>query len=153
MCDTGGFLTDNAKKFSKLVNDEGARVAILTDGDMTGWAIAGEVSDIPRIGISLNTLEKLGVPVEDVAEDLDKDSPHKNKAEKLYDQGLILEKDWEFLTGDEHGRRIEIDNVIGYVGTQRFWNEFILPSFAKLFAKANYNLSPLTEQSISYYHS
>ena len=141
LCDTGGFLTDNAKKFSKLAHDEGARVAILTDGDMTGWAIAGEVSGIPRIGISLNTLEKLGVPVEEVAEDLLEDSPHRNKAEKLYDQGLILEKDWRFLTGGEHGRRIEIDNVIGYVGTQRFWNELVLPSFVELFPKADYNLS------------
>lgn len=54
---------------------------------------------------------------------------------------MILEQDWKFLNSNEHGRRVEIDNVIGYVGTQRFWDEFILPSFAKLFPKANYNLS------------
>lgn len=36
---------------------------------------------------------------------------------------------------------MEIDNVIGYIGTQRFWNEFILPSFAKQFTSADYNLS------------
>jgi len=36
---------------------------------------------------------------------------------------------------------VEIDNVIGYIGTQRFWNEFILPSFAKQFTSADYNLS------------
>lgn len=31
--------------------------------------------------------------------------------------------------------------MIGYIGTQRFWNEFILPSFAKQFTSADYNLS------------
>ena len=141
LCHTGGFLTDNAKKFSKLATKEGARVAILTDCDMTGWAIAGEVRDIPRIGIAIKPLEKLGVPIEEVAENLVKDSPHKTLARKLYYQGLILEQDWEFLNGNENGRRVEIDNVIGYVGTQRFWNEFILPSFAKLFTNGDYNLS------------
>ena len=35
----------------------------------------------------------------------------------------------------------EIDNVIAYVGAERFWNEFILPSFAKLFTSADYNPS------------
>jgi hypothetical protein len=141
LCDTGGFLTDNAKKFSKLASKEGARVAILTDGDMTGWAIAGEVRDIPRIGIALESLEKLGIPIEEVAEDLVKDSPHKSLAKKLYYQRLIPEQDWEFLNRDEHGRRVEIDNVIGYVGTQRFWNDFVLPSIAKKFTSADYNLS------------
>jgi hypothetical protein len=141
LCHTGGFLTDNAKKFSKLASEEGARVAILTDGDMTGWAIAGEVLDIPRIGIALESLEKLRVPIEKVAEDLVKDSPHKTLAKKLYSQGLIPKQDWEFLNNGEHGRRVEIDNVIGYVGTQRFWNKFILPSIAKQFPYANYNLS------------
>jgi hypothetical protein len=141
LCDTGGFLTDNAKKFSKLANEEGARVAILTDGDMTGQAIAGEVREIPRIGISLDTLETLGIPIEEVAEDLDKDSPHKNKAEKLYYHGLMLQQDWEFLNSGEHGRRIEIDNVIGYAGTERFWNEFVLRSFTKLSETVDYNLS------------
>ena len=131
LCDTGGFLTDNAKKFSRLANSEGARVAILTDGDMTGRAISGEVLGIPRIGISLETLQILDIPIKEVAEDLDKDSPHKKSAEKLYYQGLILEEDWEFLNSNEHGRRVEIDNVIGYAGTEKFWNEFILPSFAK----------------------
>ena len=46
----------------------------------------------------------------------------------MYDNGLIPEEDWELLTGGKYGRRIEIDNVIAYVGAERFWNEFILPS-------------------------
>ena len=59
----------------------------------------------------------------------------------MYDEGLIPEEDWDLLTSGKYGRRIEIDNVIAYIGAERFWNEFILPSFAKLFANADYNLS------------
>ena len=59
----------------------------------------------------------------------------------MHDNGLIPEEDWELLTGGKYGRRIEIDNVIAYVGAERFWNEFILPSFQELFDTADYNLS------------
>ena len=45
------------------------------------------------------------------------------------------------LTRGKYGRRIEIDNVIAYVGAERFWNEFILTIFTELFKTANYNLS------------
>lgn len=45
------------------------------------------------------------------------------------------------LRGGKYGRRIEIDNVIAYVGAERFWNGFILPSFQELFDTADYNLS------------
>jgi hypothetical protein len=36
---------------------------------------------------------------------------------------------------------MEIDNVIAYVGAERFWNGFILPCFQELFDTADYNLS------------
>ena len=45
------------------------------------------------------------------------------------------------LKGGKYGRRIEIDNVIAYVGAERFWNKFILQSFQELFSTADYNLS------------
>ena len=54
---------------------------------------------------------------------------------------MIPEEDWELLTSGKYGRRIEIDNVIAYVGAERFWNEFILQSFLDLFETADYNLS------------
>ena len=38
--------------------------------------------------------------------------------------------------------------MIGYIGTQRFWNEFILPSFAKQFTSADYNLSLNREEYV-----
>ena len=66
---------------------------------------------------------------------------HATTAEQMHDDGLIPEEDWEILTSGKYGRRIEIDNVIAYVGAERFWNEFILQSFLELFETADYNLS------------
>lgn len=152
LCYTKGFLTENTKEFSELAIKEGARMGILTDDDFSGWAMAREVPNITRIGIRIDTLERLNVPIDEVVEDLpipknskgDKgycDSKHATTAERMYDDGLIPKEDWELLTGGKYGRRIEIDNVIAYVGAERFWDEFILPSFGQLFPKANYNLS------------
>jgi hypothetical protein len=154
LCYTKGFLTDNAKEFSELATKEGARLAILTDNDFSGWAMAREVPNITRIGIRIQTLERLNVPIDEVVEDLPKPkgsekkvnvdyraNNHATTAEQMYDNGLIPEEDWELLTSGKYGRRIEIDNVIAYVGAERFWNGFILPSFKKLFKIANYYLS------------
>jgi hypothetical protein len=152
ICYTKGFLTDNAKEFSKLATKEGARLALLTDNDFSGWAMAWEVPDIARIGIKVETLEKLNILIEEVVEDLPKpknskgvkgyrDSRHAATAEKMYNDGLIPYKDWKLLTGGRYGRRIEIDNVIAYAGAEKFWNEFILSNFKELFSRVNYSLS------------
>lgn len=154
LCYTKGFLTDNAKEFSELATKEGARTVILTDDDFSGWGMAREVPNITRIGIRIDTLERLNVPIDEVVEDLPKPkgsekkvnvdyraNNHATTAEQMYHNGLIPEEDWELLTGGKYGRRIEIDNVIAYVGAERFWNEFILPSFQELFDTADYNLS------------
>lgn len=154
LCYTKGFLTDNAKKFCELATKEGARMAILTDNDFSGWAMAREVPNIARIGIRVDTLERLNVPIDEVVEDLPKPkgsekkvdvdyhaNNHATTAEQMHNNGLIPEEDWELLTGGKYGRRIEIDNVIAYVGAERFWNEFVLPSFRELFETVDYNLS------------
>ena len=154
LCYTKGFLTDNAKEFTELATKEGARMAIITDNDFSGWAMAREVPNITRIGIKVDTLERLNVPIDEVVEDLPKPkgsekkvnvdyrtNNHATAAEQMHDNGLIPEADWELLTGGKYGRRIEIDNVIAYVGAERFWNKFILPSFQELFETADYNLS------------
>jgi hypothetical protein len=154
LCYTKGFLTDNAKEFSELAIKEGSRMAILTDNDFSGWVMAREVPRITRIGVRIATLERLNVPVDEVVENLPKPkgsekkvnedyhaNNHATAAEQMHDEGLIPEEDWELLTGGKYGRRIEIDNVIAYVGAERFWNEFILPSFANSFVDVDYNLS------------
>jgi hypothetical protein len=123
LCYTKGFLTDNAKKFSELATKEGARMAILTDDDFSGWVMAREVPYVTRIGIRIDTLKRLNVPIDEVVEDLPKprnskgdkgyrDSKHATTAEQMYENGLIHEEDWELLTSGKYGRRIEIDNII-----------------------------------------
>ncbi|MGH9975487.1 MAG: hypothetical protein ACRD8Z_06585 [Nitrososphaeraceae archaeon] len=154
LCYTKGFLTDNAKEFSELATKEGARMAILTDDDFSGWAMTREVPSISRIGIRIDTLERLSIPIDEVVEDLPKPkgseknvnvdyraNNHATAAERIYDERLIPEEDWKLLTIGKYGRRIEIDNVIAYVGAERFWNGFILPCFQELFETADYNLS------------
>ena len=116
--------------------------------------MAREVPNITRIGIKVDTLERLNVPIDEIVEDLPKPkgsekkinvdyhaNNHATTAELMYNKGLIPEADWELLASGRYGRRIEIDNVIAYVGAERFWNEFILPSFMKLFDTADYNRS------------
>jgi hypothetical protein len=154
LCYTKGFLTENAKEFSELATNERARMAILTDDDFSGWAMAREVPNLTRIGIRIDTLERLNIPVDEVVEDLPKPkgsekkinvdyraNNHATTAEQMHDNGLVPEEDWELLISGKYGRRIEIDNVIAYVGAEKFWNEFVLLSFRELFGTADYNLS------------
>jgi hypothetical protein len=152
ICYTKGFLTDNVSEFARLGRKEGAKMAILTDNDFSGWVMSRKVPNITRIGIRIDTLKRLEIPIDEVVEDLPKpknskghrgyrDSKHAAKAEEMYDEGVIPEEDWELLTGGRYGRRIEIDNVIAYTGAEKFWNKFILPSFSELFTADNYNLS------------
>jgi hypothetical protein len=154
LCYTKGFLTDSAKEFSELAIKEGARMAMLTDNDFSGWAMTREMPNITRIGMKLDTTERLNVPIEEVAEDLPRPKSgqkkesvdyrannHATATEQMYDDGLVPEEDWKLLIGRKYGRRIEIDNVIAYVGAEKFWNEFILPSFQELFNTADYSLS------------
>ena len=102
MCYTKGFLTDNAKEFSELATKEGARIVVLTDDDFSGWAMAREVHNLTRIGIRIQTLERLNVSIDEVVEDLPKPkgsekkanvdyraNKHATTAEQMYDNGLI----------------------------------------------------------------
>ena len=70
--------------------------------------MAREVPNITRIGIRIDTLERLNVTIDEVVEDLPKPkgsdkkinvdyhaNNHATTAEEMYDKGLILEKDWE----------------------------------------------------------
>ncbi len=132
LCYTKGFLTDNAKEFTELATKEGARMAILTDNDFSGWTMAREVPNITRIGIKMETLERLNVPISEIVEDLPRPrgsekkvnvdyraNNHATTVGRMYDDRLIPEKDWKLLTGSKYGRRIEIDNVIAYVGAEQ----------------------------------
>jgi hypothetical protein len=96
-------------------------------------------------------LVSISHPINEVVEDLPKPkgsekkvnvdyraNNHVTTAKQMYDNGLIPEEDWELLTSGKYGRRIEIDNVIAYVGAERFWKESVITSFAELFNTADW---------------
>jgi hypothetical protein len=142
LCYTKGFLTDNAKKFCELASSGGGNVAILTDLDMSGLLIAGKVPGIHRIGMTLDTLQALGIPTSEVAEDLSEGvNNHTDAVKKLYLDGIIAEKDWNFLNGGKYGKRIEIDNVLAYVGAERFWQDLVVKEFGEHFPSRDYSRS------------
>ena len=137
-----GFLTDNAKKFCELASSAGGNIAILTDLDMSGLLIAGKVLNIPRIGITLDTIQELGIPISEVAEDLsERINKHADAVKRLYLHGFKPGKDWNFLNGGKCGRRAEIDNVLAYVGAERFWQEIVIKKLGGLFPRRDYRRS------------
>jgi hypothetical protein len=54
---TQGFLTENAIDLAYLASTTGAKVAILTDYDISGIVIAHQVPELPRIGIDRDFLD------------------------------------------------------------------------------------------------
>jgi hypothetical protein len=143
-------LFTNAKKFCELVSNAGGNIAILTDRDMSGLLIAGKVLDIPRIGITLDTIQELGIPISEVAEELSgRINKHADAVKRLYLDGFIAEKDWNFLNSGKCGRRIEIDNVLAYVGAERFWQEIVIKKFGELFRSRDYRRSIYVPESIT----
>ena len=58
---TQGFLTENVLDLTYLAESTGARVAILTDYDISGIVIAHQVPEVPRIGIDEDILYDLGI--------------------------------------------------------------------------------------------
>ncbi|MGB8937547.1 MAG: hypothetical protein WCC17_20850 [Candidatus Nitrosopolaris sp.] len=150
LCYTRGFLTDNAKKFCELTSNAGGNIAILTDLDMSGLLIAGKVLNISRIGITLDTIQELGIHISEVAEDLsERINKHADAVERLYLDGFISEKDWNFLNSGKCGRRAEIDNVLAYVGAERFWQEVVIKKLDELFSSKDYRRSIYVPEHIT----
>ena len=157
LCYTKGFLTDNAKEFSRLADESGCRIVILTDMDFAGRAMANLVPNIPRIGITLQTLKKLGLELNpDILEELPQPkvknpkkhqvltylhNTHASTAKLMYEQGLIRNEDWKIMSGGKYGKRIEIDNVLAAAGAEKFWKDFILASFKELFETVPYPMT------------
>jgi hypothetical protein len=110
-----------------LAYSAGGNIAILTDLDMSGLLIAGKGLNIRRIGITLDTIQELGIPISEVAEDMPKRvDKHADAVKRPYLDGFISKKDWNFLNSGKCGRRAEIDNVLAYVGAERFWQEIVI---------------------------
>lgn len=156
LCYTKGFLTENAKEFSRMAEDEGCNVVILSDMDFSGRSLANVVPNIHRIGITLQTLRILGIKLTDegILEEYSRPKGTENKqnitylnnkhattAKAMYDEGLISKEDWKIMSSGQYGKHIGIDNVIAAAGAESFWKDLILVSYAERFGTADYTMS------------
>jgi hypothetical protein len=87
-------------------------------------------------------VRSLDLPISEVAEGLsERVNKHTDAVKKLYHDGTIAEKDWNFLNSGKYGMRIEIDNVLTYDGAERFWQEIVIKKFGALFPCRDYTRS------------
>ena len=116
---TRGFLTEYAEILSKKSEEEGCKVAILTDFDASGLVLARKAPDAYRIGIDFETLKDLGLDIEDVEEEY-KPGTHLDPLKhdgKMYG---IYPPEWiDYIAT----KRVEINSVTEALNdNQRFWD-------------------------------
>jgi hypothetical protein len=135
-----GFLVDYASVLSEKSEQEGCNISILTDLDASGLVLARDAPNAFRIGIDFDTLNDLGLRIEDVEE---KYTPgtHLNplqsggKYEGVYSDDII-----DYITD----RRVEINSVIVQLDdNRRFWN-WMLDKLREEFPDRNYTRSVST---------
>lgn len=129
-----GFATDYAKQLLDLSQKWKGNIFLLTDFDASGLLIASKVlgGQIPRIGVDLKMIEKLGLSRGDLEEKYDKKD---SKAPTKHLMGLPEE-----MQGEVKDKRVEIDAVLAAVGPERFWN-YIEKSILEMAPTRNMNRS------------
>jgi hypothetical protein len=115
---TQGFLTENAVDLAYLAERTGAKVAILTDYDISGIVIAHQVPEVFRIGINEETLENLGIlkKRKGLEEYYSPNPSHLKTVEENTDRDFV-DVDLDYLKD----KRIEINAVMKEVGRASFW--------------------------------
>nr|MBC8223529.1 hypothetical protein [Candidatus Bathyarchaeota archaeon] len=103
-----GFIVEYADDLMKLSREDNANIFQLTDYDASGLLISQNAADIPRIGVDPESLDSLGLWIEDVSE--------RYKPPKKHLNALPLE-----LRDGVRDERIEIDSVLAEVGSERLW--------------------------------
>jgi len=103
-----GFIVEYADDLMKLSREDNANIFQLTDYDASGLLISQNAVDIPRIGVDPESLDSLGLWIEDVSE--------RYKPPKKHLNALPLE-----LRDGVRDERIEIDSVLAEVGSERLW--------------------------------
>ena len=133
---TQGFLTENALDLAYLAENAGAKVAILTDYDISGIVIAHQIPEVLRIGIDEDTLHDLGIlnKIHDLEEYYE---PNKNQLKTVEEDvdGDYVDVDLDYLKE----MRIEIDAVMREVGQDQFWEWIVTKLQDGLGEDLNYN--------------
>jgi hypothetical protein len=120
LLNTRGFLTEYAEILSRKSEEEGCKVAILSDFDASGLVLAGKAPNAYRIGIDFETLRDLGLDIKDVEEEykpgshLDPLSKYNGKMYKVYPADWI-----DYIAT----KRVEINSVTEALkDNEKFWN-------------------------------
>jgi hypothetical protein len=116
-------LNTYAEVLSKKSREEGRNIAILTAGAY-------------RIGIDFETLDDLGLNIEDVEEEYKPGNHHLKPLQEKGELAYMYPQDW--IDYVEH-RRIEINSVVTELHyNAKFW-EWIVEKLREQFDKRNYN--------------
>jgi hypothetical protein len=119
LLNTRGFLTEYAEMLSKKSEKEGCKVAILSDFDASGLVLAGKAPNAYRIGIDFETLEELGLDIEDVEEEY-KPGNHLKPLEQGGELAGIYQEEWIDYVAT---KRVEINSVTEALNdNQKFWD-------------------------------
>jgi len=140
LLNTRGFLTDYAAILSEKSEKEGCNISILTDLDASGLLLARAVPNAFRIGIDFDTLNDLGLNVEDVEE---KYSPGTHitplqaggEHEGVYSDDII-----DYVSD----KRVEINSVIVELEDNRKFWDWILDKLREEFSERDYTRSVKT---------
>jgi 5S rRNA maturation endonuclease (ribonuclease M5) len=118
---TAKSLTVTECRGSKIKSEkEGCKVAILTDFDASGLVLAAKAPNAYRIGIDFETLQDLGLDIEDVEEEYRPVNKHLKPLEPGGELAGFYRKEWiDYITT----KRIEINSVTEELNdNQKFWN-------------------------------
>ena len=132
---TRGFLTDYASVLSEKSAKEGCNIAILTDFDDSGLAIAREAPYAYRVGIDFQTLEDLGLNIEDVQEEYNPGNHLKTLQIGGKHAGAYSKEMIRYV----EDKRIEINSIVEALNdNSRFW-EWIIQKLRDHFTNRDYN--------------
>ena len=132
---TRGFLTDYASVLSEKSAKEGCNIAILIDLDDSGLAIAREAPYAYRVGIDFETLEDLGLNIEDVQEEYNPG----NHLKTLQLGGKHAGSYSKEMVRYVEDKRIEINSIVEALNdNSRFW-EWIIQKLRDHFTNRDYN--------------
>jgi hypothetical protein len=128
-------LTEYAEILSRKSDKEGCNIAILTDFDVSGLILATKVPKAYRIGIDFETLDDLGLNIEDVEEEY-RPGNHLKPLQAGGELAYVYPQDWVDYV---ENRRVEINSVVTELDDNaKFW-EWIVQKLRDRFDTRNYN--------------
>ncbi|MFL6470344.1 MAG: hypothetical protein ACJ71H_05780, partial [Nitrososphaeraceae archaeon] len=135
LLNTRGFLTEYAEILSKKSEKEGCKVAILTDFDASGLVLAAKAPNAYRIGIDFETLQDLGLDIEDVEEEYKPGCNHLKPLQQGGELAGLYPEEWIDYVAT---KRIEINSVTEALNdNEKFW-EWIIEKLRMRFTNWDY---------------